>query len=252
MNFQEAIQKIEERGDYNRYAEVKPIFEAQLETLKPGDHTERGLCYYYLLISYLKAQLVYETGEAQDFYEKMDEAFLRQEREFLNQPKVCTKAEKQDFYKLMERCYDALEFLYERHSFKSRRLDAYERKMYFRKQDFWQRKEMLPWFEYKVLEVSSAYGTSIGRWAFCLMAFVLLMSVAYMLIDRSVPDELRMIHHNAHWFDYFYFSTITMTTAGLGDIYPLTVIGKVLTASEALFGFVMLGIFIGMLQKRTN
>ena len=75
MDFQDAIRKIEERGDFNRYAELKPIFEKRLEELKPGDHTERGLCYYYLLVSYLKAHLVHETEESIEYYEKMDKAF---------------------------------------------------------------------------------------------------------------------------------------------------------------------------------
>lgn len=252
MDFQEAIQKIEERGDFNRYAEVKPVFEEQLRHLKATDYTERGLSYYYLLVSYLKAQLVHETEESMDFYEEMDECFKKQEKEYLTHAKKFTKAEVQDYYKLMERCYNALEFLYERHSFKVRRLAAYERKMYFRKNAFWQRGNYGQWLEYKFLELTSAYGTSLGRWALATFCFVLAMSFAYMLIDKSVATELRMIPHDAHWFDYFYFSAIIMTTAGLGDIYPLTLAGKILTASEAFFGFLMLGIFIGMLQKRSN
>lgn len=252
MNFQEAIQKIEERGDSNRYAEVKPVFEEQLRTLKVTDYTERGLSYYYLLVSYLKAQLVHETEESMDYYEEMDACFLAQEKEYLAQSKKFTKSEVQDFFRLMERCYNSLEFLYERHSFKMRRTAAYERKMYFRKHSFWESKKIGQWIEYRFLELSSSYGTSISRWALTTLAFVFTVSFAYMFIDMSVAQDLRMIPHNAHWFDYFYFSTIIMTTVGLGDIYPLTTIGKVLTASEAFFGFLMLGIFIGMLQKRIN
>jgi Ion channel len=252
MDFQEAIQKIEERGDFNRYAEVKPVFVEQLRTLKATDYTERGLSYYYLLVSYLKAQLVHETEESMDFYEEMDECFKKQEKEYLTHAQKFTKAEVQDYYKLMERCYNSLEFLYERHSFKMRRMAAYERKMYFRKNAFWQRKSYGQWLEYKFLEISSAYGTSLGRWALTTLAFVFIVSFAYMFLDMSVAQDLRMISHDAHWFDYFYFSTIVMTTVGLGDIYPLTTLGKVLTAGEAFFGFLMLGIFIGMLQKRIN
>ena len=252
MDFQEAIQKIEERGDFNRYAEVKPVFEEQLRTLKPTDYTERGLSYYYLLVSYLKAQLVHETEESVDFYEEMDECFKKQEKEYLAHKAKFTKSEIHDFYKLMERCYNSLEFLYERHSFKVRRTDAYQRKMDFRKNAFFLNRNLGQWLEYKFLQLSSSYGTSIVRWALTTIFFAFVASFAYMLIDKTVVPDLRMIHHDAHWFDYFYFSTIIMTTAGLGDIYPLTLAGKILTASEALFGFLMLGIFIGMLQKRIN
>ncbi len=252
MDFQEAIQKIEERGDFNRYAEVKPVFEEQLRTLKATDYTERGLSYYYLLVSYLKAQLVHETEESMNFYEEMDECFKKQEKEYLSHAKKFTKAEVQDYYKLMERCYNSLEFLYERHSFKLRRIAAYERKMMFRKNAFWLNRNIGQFLEYKFLELSSAYGTSLVRWALTTVFLAFVASFAYMFIDKTVASDLRMIPHDAHWFDYFYFSTIIMTTAGLGDIYPLTLIGKMLTAGEALFGFLMLGIFIGMLQKRIN
>ena len=250
MNFQEAIQKIEERGDANRFAELRPVFEEQLRTLKATDYTERGLSYYYLLVSYLKAQLVHETEESMDFYEEMDACFLAQEKEYLSHSKKFTKSEVQDYFRLMERCYNSLEFLYERHSFKARRTAAYERKMYFRKNSYWTARKIAQWIEYKFLELSSAYGTSLGRWAFTTLFFAFVVSFAYMFLDKSVVPDLRMIPHDAHWFDYFYFSTIVMTTVGLGDIYPLTTVGKALTAGEALFGFLMLGIFIGMLQKR--
>lgn len=250
MDFQEAIQKIEERGDFNRYAEVKPAFEDELKRLKPNDFTERGLCYYYLLVSYLKAQLVHETEESVDYFEKMDEAFSAQELEYREHYKKFTRSEVQDFYRLMERCYNSLEFLYQRHDFKFRKLTAYERKMHFRKDNFFAKKEYGKWLEYRFLEVTCLYGTSISRWALTTLIFVFLVSLGYMVIDQVSAVEHKMIPHDAHWFDYFYFSIIVLTTVGLGDIYPLTLIGKILTAGEAFFGFIMLGIFIGMIQKK--
>lgn len=250
MDFQEAIQKIEERGDFNRYAEVKPAFEEQLKNLKPGDHTERGLCYYYLLVSYLKAQLVHETEESVDYFEKMDEAFASQEEEYREHPKKITREEVQDFYRLMERCYNSLEFLYQRHDFKFRKVSAYERKMHFRKDSFWAKKQYGKWLEYRALEITCLYGTSVSRWAVTTFAFLFLVSFGYMAIDLLSVQEYKMIPHDAHWFDYFYYSLIVLTTVGLGDIYPLTLAGKMLTAGEAFFGFMMLGIFIGMIQKK--
>lgn len=251
MDFQDAIRKIEERGDFNRYAEVKPVFEEQLKSLKPTDHTERGLCYYYLLVSYLKAQLVHETEESIDFFERMDRHFLAQEKIYLTESNKFTKGEIQDFYRLMERCYNSLEFLYKKHDFKESRNVAYKREMSFRKNAYRFNKKYWNFLEYKFLEVTCLYGTSISRWALTVAVFILAMSLGYMVIDNYfVAEAHRMLETGAHWFDYFYFSIIILTTVGLGDIVPMSMEGKMLVAGEAFFGFVMLGVFVGMMQKK--
>lgn len=41
-------------------------------------------------------------------------------------------------------------------------------------------------------------------------------------------------------WDAFYFTTVTLTTLGYGDITPTTEIGRILVACEALLGFVLL------------
>lgn len=38
------------------------------------------------------------------------------------------------------------------------------------------------------------------------------------------------------WIDAFYFSTIVLTTVGLGDFFPVTVAGKLFTSFYALLG----------------
>lgn len=248
MDFPAIIQKIEERGDFNRYAEVKPSIEAELKRLKKGDHTTRGLCYYYLLVSYLKAQLVHETEESIEFYEKMDEAFMKQEEEFCRI--TVTLEEMRDFYRLMDRCYNSLSFLYQRHDFKTRHELAYNRKMSFRKNHFWIEGNYLKWVEYKFLELTCQYGNSVGRWTLTTFSFMFVMSIAYMSVDTLLPQAQRLIPEGAHWFDYFYFSVIILTTVGLGDIVPLSVAGKVLVSTEAFFGFIMLGVFLGMMNKK--
>ena len=49
-----------------------------------------------------------------------------------------------------------------------------------------------------------------------------------------------------------YFSIITMTTVGFGDISPITRCTRILVASEALFGIFMLAVLLGVLlgQRR--
>lgn len=41
---------------------------------------------------------------------------------------------------------------------------------------------------------------------------------------------------NFAWVDSFYFSTIVLTTVGLGDFTPVTTIGKIFTSFYALIG----------------
>ena len=101
MDFQEAVRKIEERGDFNRFVEMKPFFEEQLASLAKDNHIERALCYYYLLASYLKAQLVHETQESIEFYEKMDDEFMAQEKLYQKEKKNGVGSEVQDFYQLI-------------------------------------------------------------------------------------------------------------------------------------------------------
>jgi hypothetical protein len=250
LDFQDAIRKIEERGDFNRFAEVKPIFVERLDQLKPGDYTERGLCYYYLLVSYLKAHLVHETEESIEFYDKMDHAFQRQEEVYKNDQHKFSWGEIKDFYRLMNRCYGSLEFLYLKHDFQLRREKAFSQKMNFRKSGYFFRREYWHWFEYKFIEVASGYGTSIPKWAITTLAFTFLMALIYFAIDQFIDPSLRTIAEGANLFDYFYFSAISLTAVGFGDIAPLHWLAKAFIIAEAFTGYLMLGIFIGMVHKK--
>jgi hypothetical protein len=169
---------------------VKPFFEEQLKDLKKDDHIERALCYYYLLASYLKAQLVHETQECIEFYEKMDTEFLMQEKLYVKSKKL-PLSEMQDFYQLMERCYSSLEFLYERHNFNIRRNAAYERKMDYRKNGYFYDKKYLNYLEYRFFELTSRDGVSLFRWAGTTFVFTVIFAIAYWLVDEF--ETVRMV-----------------------------------------------------------
>lgn len=49
--------------------------------------------------------------------------------------------------------------------------------------------------------------------------------------------------------DALYFSVITMTTLGYGDIFPHTVVARVIVAFECLTGYLMFGIMIGIITR---
>lgn len=250
MNFQEAIRKIEERGDFNQYVELKPIFESRLRDLKISDHIDRGICYYYLLVSYLKAQLVGETEESMEFYEKMDRSFKLHEKTLRADKDKRYEREIEDFYRLMEKCYGTLERIYTKKSFTSTKLNAYIRKMEYRKKSYKFKKKFWKYFEYKFLELTSNYGISLFRWLMVILIFSILMALAFAYADAIAAEDMRLISKEKHWFDYYYHSIVTLTTLGYGDYLPFTLLAKIITVVEVFFGYVMLGIFIGLLQKR--
>ena len=250
MNFQEAIRKIEERGDFNQYVELKPTFESRLHELKVGDHIDRGICYYYLLISYLKAQLVGETEESLEFYEKMDRSFKLHEKALHSDKEKRYQREIEDFYRLMEKCYGTLERVYSKKSFNTTKLNAYIRKMEYRKKSYVFKRNLWKYFEYKFLEVTSNYGISLFRWLLVILFFSILMAAAFAYSDFIAPEGMKMLTGREHWFNYYYHSMVTLTTLGYGDYLPFTFLAKIITMVEVFFGYVMLGIFIGLLQKR--
>ena len=54
---------------------------------------------------------------------------------------------------------------------------------------------------------------------------------------------------NLNWIDSLYFSIISFTTVGYGDIYPKTSAGKLFTALYVIVGIVIFGALINNLIK---
>ena len=50
-------------------------------------------------------------------------------------------------------------------------------------------------------------------------------------------------------FNGVYFSIITMTTVGYGDIYPQTTLARVIVGIECLTSYILLGIMIGIISR---
>lgn len=251
MNFNEAVSIIEQRGDFNEYARLKKVFEDRLTELKENDNTEKGLCYYYLLLSLLKAHLVYDTDECREFFNKMDKEFSLQENKYRLEQKKNSQLEIKDFYHLMERCYSSLEITYARKGFTDSKRNAYIKKMHYREKSYWFDGNYTDWFAYKFLEMTSMYGDSFIRWGITAALFSLVMAFLYYLIDIEVGEQFKTIPSaTAHWFDYIYFSIVTLTTLGIGDFVPKLFIGKFLISIESVFGFLMLGMFLYLIQKK--
>lgn len=88
---------------------------------------------------------------------------------------------------------------------------------------------------------TSDCGRSVTRWT----AWTLLLSLVYAGLYRLV--DLQGVQHP---LDTLYFSVVTFTTLGYGDLLPVSPAAKLLTMSEVLFGYVALGGVLSILANK--
>jgi hypothetical protein len=77
---------------------------------------------------------------------------------------------------------------------------------------------------YWIWAKTSGYGENLGRWAITCAIVLLGFSLLYAAFGLAEPVS--------HWFDYFYFSLVTFTSLGYGDIHPLGIVGKAVACAE--------------------
>ena len=65
--------------------------------------------------------------------------------------------------------------------------------------------------------------------------------------DRGFPSGLE-----GRFSRMLYFSAVTITTVGYGDVVPLTTAARFFAALEATMGIILLGLFINSLASRSD
>jgi uncharacterized protein YjbI with pentapeptide repeats len=99
--------------------------------------------------------------------------------------------------------------------------------------------------------LSSDCGRSLMRWAFWSLCIAFLYATIYWLLG---PRYFHVEHMPFGFTTVFYYSVVTFTTLGFGDIVPKSDVAAFLVISEVIFGYVMLGglisIFAGKLSRR--
>ena len=78
------------------------------------------------------------------------------------------------------------------------------------------------------------------------VAFVLSSSLIYYAEHKVQPEDFRSIP------DAMYWSIITLTTVGYGDVSPITVFGKSIAAIKAIFGVVVVALLTGIVANSFN
>ena len=92
-----------------------------------------------------------------------------------------------------------------------------------------------------------------------ILMVVFMMAVGYVLIAALVIFNVEPDSFNT-FFDAAYWATVSLTTMGYGDIYPVTVAGRVVTMASSVMGIAIIALpagiitsgFMDELQSRRN
>jgi hypothetical protein len=85
------------------------------------------------------------------------------------------------------------------------------------------------------------------------------MPLPFLVINKDLDDRLNEFARTVSGFPtsfsdnywrMFYFSSVTLTTLGFGDIVPVENAARILISIEAIFGVVLIGLFLNALSKR--
>ena len=97
--------------------------------------------------------------------------------------------------------------------------------------------------------VTSDCGRSFVRWGACIFLLVSLFAVLFTFVSVDYGD-------NPTAMSPLYFSVVTLTTLGYGDVYPVSKVAQMLAMIEVVIGYVMLGgllsIFANKMARRAD
>lgn len=72
------------------------------------------------------------------------------------------------------------------------------------------------------------------------------LAIAYILLSALVIFNVEPDSFDT-FFSAIYWATVSLTTVGYGDIYPITTIGRIVTMISALFGVAIVALPAGII-----
>jgi len=120
------------------------------------------------------------------------------------------------------------------------------------------RQSKLTKYVYFVWKWTSDCGRSVTRWGLFLSATVVLFALIYWGMDQSPPAGMEShlkgiggangVHEG--FIAYLYYSVVTFTTLGYGDISPVSVAGQIVLIIHIAFGYLGLGALLSILATK--
>jgi len=251
MDFEKAIYIIQGHHEKQQLKEAEKFLSNYEKNIDKKKFEEIAIAKYFLLSAKLQYGLSFETQIEKKLYKDMIENF-RKRCEFLEnfhntKKSLMSEMQLNAFYKTIEGYFTHLEYLYEKHDFYSAMDRLHKEKMDIRFKIFKLRKKWKRWFVYYMIRETSMYGTSFLRWMYTLFITVSIFAMLFYLTDTNMA---MVKDHGNNIFSYFYFSLVTVTTLGYGDISPITTTQKIIAMIETLIGYIQLGILLTLIQKK--
>jgi hypothetical protein len=79
------------------------------------------------------------------------------------------------------------------------------------------------------------------------LGIAIFFAVLFLLIG---PEQFKPKPEGYSWFSFFYYSIVTFTTLGFGDITPISWCTEILVTIEVILGYIMLGGLISILANK--
>lgn len=97
---------------------------------------------------------------------------------------------------------------------------------------------------YRVWRATSDCGRSITRWLMVITGVTLFFALAFAVagVDTGAHDGSALTH--------LYYSVVTITTLGYGDVLPNSAVGQVLVMFEVCIGYMLLGGLISIFSNK--
>ena len=101
---------------------------------------------------------------------------------------------------------------------------------------------------FKFLRYSKSFEiiASVFRKQKRILSAVATTAIAYILVSALVIYNVEPESFDT-FFDAIYWATISLTTVGYGDIYPVTTVGRIVTMFSSVFGIAIIALPSGVI-----
>jgi uncharacterized protein YjbI with pentapeptide repeats len=100
-------------------------------------------------------------------------------------------------------------------------------------------------FIYRVWLMTSNCGRSLPRWFLWILLIVAVFGGLYSLAWSGMDSR-----SDVSWLSPFYYSVVTITTLGYGDVVPVSTLTRLLAICEVFIGYVMLGGLLSIFNNK--